>query len=70
MTAAFYLPDALDGLLAATDERDISSRAWIERTLTIRTKAGAIAPLRYNPAQERLDAAVDTLQATGKPVRN
>ena len=42
---------------------------YIEGFLKIRTKSGAVAPFRLNPAQKKLYAAAKRQQDAGKPVR-
>lgn len=47
----------------------VSAREFIEENLVIRTKDARIVPLRLNPAQERLYAALETQRAAGRPMR-
>ena len=47
----------------------VSAREFIEENLVIRTKDARIVPLRLNPAQERLYAALEQQRAAGRPMR-
>ena len=47
----------------------VNAREFIEENLVIRTKDARIVPLRLNPAQERLYAALEQQRAAGRPMR-
>lgn len=47
----------------------MNTREFIEENLVIRTKDARIVPLRLNPAQERLYAALEAQRAAGRPMR-
>ena len=47
----------------------VNARRFIEENLVIRTKDARIVPLRLNPAQERLYAALEGQRAAGRPMR-
>lgn len=46
-----------------------NAREYIQRFLKIRTKKGTLAPLRFNPPQRKLYAAVAEQARAGRPIR-